>query len=149
MFHSGPTWGIKDEERMGKLLCNCFKILGKGWQKFYTIALKKQSAFFVDHQNGSEMYKWYQVLVQDLDENVDENVLNCKVVEKSGNPPSLHQPPFSGLSPLSRTKFHTPKLLKFWKVLHPSTFITAGVAEGGGRIATMNSVIITEIQSTS
>ena len=30
--------------------------------------------FFVDYQNGSEMYKWYQVLVQDLDENVDENL---------------------------------------------------------------------------
>ena len=25
MFHSGPTWGTKDEERMGKLLYNCFK----------------------------------------------------------------------------------------------------------------------------
>ena len=25
MFHSGPTQGIKDEERMGKLLYNCFK----------------------------------------------------------------------------------------------------------------------------
>ena len=34
----------------------------------------KQSTFFVDYQNGSEMYKWYQVLVQDLDENVDENL---------------------------------------------------------------------------
>ena len=74
MFHSGPTWGIKDEEKMGKLLFNCFKILGKGWENFYTIALKKQSKFFVDYQNGSEMYKWYQVLVQDLDENVDEDL---------------------------------------------------------------------------
>ena len=25
MFHSGPTQGIKDEERMGKLLYNCLK----------------------------------------------------------------------------------------------------------------------------
>ena len=25
MFHSGPTWGIKGKERMGKLLYNCFK----------------------------------------------------------------------------------------------------------------------------
>ena len=33
-----------------------------------------QSVFFVDKQNGSEMYKWYQVLVQDLDENMDENL---------------------------------------------------------------------------
>ena len=35
MCHSGPTWGIKDEERMGKLLYNCFKILGKGWENFF------------------------------------------------------------------------------------------------------------------
>ena len=32
-----------------------------------------QSTFFADYKNGSEMYKWYQVLVHDLDENVDEN----------------------------------------------------------------------------
>ena len=49
MFHSGPTWGIKHDERMGKLLYNCFKILGKGWENIYTIALKKQSTFFVDY----------------------------------------------------------------------------------------------------
>ena len=35
----------------------------------------KQSIFFVDYQNGSEMHKWYQVLVQDLDVNVDENLV--------------------------------------------------------------------------
>ena len=68
MFHSGPTWDIKDEERMGKLLYNFCKILGKDWKKFYTITLKKQSTFCVDYQNGSEMYKSHQVLVQDLDE---------------------------------------------------------------------------------
>ena len=28
-------------------------------------------------------------------------------------------PPFSGLSPLSSKKFHTPKWLNFWKVLPP------------------------------
>ena len=33
--------------------------------------LNKAVNIFVDYQNGSEMYKWYQVLVQDLDENVD------------------------------------------------------------------------------
>ena len=32
----------------------------------------KQSTFFVDYQNGPEMYKWYQVLVQDFDENMDK-----------------------------------------------------------------------------
>ena len=74
MFHSGPTWGIKDKERMGKLLYNCFKILEKGWENYCTIGFKKQSTYFVYYQNGSEMYKWYQVLVQHLDENVDENL---------------------------------------------------------------------------
>ena len=111
MFHSGPTCGIKDEDRVGKLLYNCFKILGKGWENFYTIALKKQSTVFVDYQNGSEIYKWYQVLVQDLDKTVDENVLNYKVVKKVATPPFLHQPSpptFSGLSPLFRKKLHTP-----------------------------------------
>ena len=33
----------------------------------------KQSTFFVGYQNGSEIYKWYQVLLQNLDENVDGN----------------------------------------------------------------------------
>ena len=33
MFHSGPTWGIKDEE---------------GWKNFYTIALK-----FLGEFNGN------------------------------------------------------------------------------------------------
>ena len=93
MFHSGPTWGIKDEERMGKLSYNCFKILGKGWENFYTIALKKQSTVFVDYQNGSEIYKWYQVLVQDLDKTVDENVLNYKVVKKVATPHFYINPP--------------------------------------------------------
>ena len=46
----------------------------KGWENFYTIAFKKQSTFFVNYQNGSEMYKWYQVLVQDLDYSMDENL---------------------------------------------------------------------------
>ena len=84
MFHSGPTWSIKDEERMGKLLYSCFKILGKGWETFYTIALKKQSTFFVDYQNGSEMYKWYQVLGQDLDENVGKNL--AWLIQKTEDP---------------------------------------------------------------
>ena len=57
MFYSGTTWGIMDEERIEKRLYNRFKILGKGWENFYSIALKKQSTFFVDYQNGSEMYK--------------------------------------------------------------------------------------------
>ena len=34
----------------------------------------KQATIFVDYQNGSEIYKWYQVLLQDLDENVDRNL---------------------------------------------------------------------------
>ena len=34
----------------------------------------KHSTFFVDYHNGSEMYKWYQVLVHDLDLNVDESL---------------------------------------------------------------------------
>ena len=105
MFHSGPTWGIKDQERMKKLLYNYFKILEKGWQNFYTIALKKQSTFFVDYQNRSEMYKLYQVLLQDLDENVDENVLNCKVVKKVATPPFLHQLPFQVYPPFLEKKF--------------------------------------------
>ena len=70
------------------------------------------------------MYKWYQVLVQDLDENVDENLawltqdwrsknvnaieLNCKVVKKVATPHLYINPPFSGLSPFSSKKFHTP-----------------------------------------
>ena len=57
MFHSGPTWGIKDKERMGKLLYNCFKILEKGWENYCTIGFKKQSTYFVHYQSGSEMYK--------------------------------------------------------------------------------------------
>ena len=43
----------------------------------------KQSTFSVDYQNGSEMYKWYQVLVQDLDENMDTNLLKCLPVSLS------------------------------------------------------------------
>ena len=35
--------------------------------------LNKAVNIFVDYQNGSEVYKWYLVLVQDLDENMDEN----------------------------------------------------------------------------
>ena len=34
----------------------------------------KQATFFVDDQNVSEIYKLYQVLLQDLDENVDGNL---------------------------------------------------------------------------
>ena len=113
MFHSGPTWGIKDEEKMKKLLYNYFKILEKGWQNFYTIALKKQSTFFVDYQNRSEMYKWYQVLVQDLDENVDENVLNCKVVKKVATPPFLHQLPFQVYPPFLEKKFIPSQVAQF------------------------------------
>ena len=113
MFHSGPTWGLKDEEKMKKLLYNYFKILEKGWQNFYTIALKKQSTFFVDYQNGSEMYKWYQVLVQDLDENVDENVLNCKVVKKVATPPFLHQLPFQVYPPFLEKKFIPSQVAQF------------------------------------
>ena len=113
MFHSGPTWGLKDEEKMKKLLYNYFKILEKGWQNFYTIALKKQSTFFVDYQNRSEMYKWYQVLVQDLDENVDENVLNCKVVKKVATPPFLHQLPFQVCPPFLEKKFIPSQVAQF------------------------------------
>ena len=113
MFHSGPTWGLKDEEKMKKLLYNYFKILEKGWQNFYTIALKKQSTFFVDYQNRSEMYKWYQVLVQDLDENVDENVLNCKVVKKVATPPFLHQLPFQVYPPFLEKKFIPSQVAQF------------------------------------
>ena len=113
MFHSGPTWGIKDEEKMKKLLYNYFKILEKGWQNFYTIALKKQSTFFVDYQNRSEIYKWYQVLVQDLDENVDENVLNCKVVKKVATPPFLHQLPFQVYPPFLEKKFIPSQVAQF------------------------------------
>ena len=36
--------------------------------------LNKAVNIFLDYQNGSEMYKWYQVLVQHLDKNVDENL---------------------------------------------------------------------------
>ena len=36
--------------------------------------LNKAVNIFVDYQNGSEMYNWYQVSVEDLDENVDENL---------------------------------------------------------------------------
>ena len=110
---------------MGKLLHNCFKILGKGWENFYTIAFKKQSTFFVDYENGSEMYKWYQVLAQGLmkengwkscmtnwkdwrSENVNLIELNCKVVKKVATPHFCINPPFSGLSPLSSKKFCTP-----------------------------------------
>ena len=113
MFHSGPTWGLKDEEKMKKLLYNYFKILEKGWQNFYTIALKKQSTFFVDYQNRSEMYKWYQVLVQDLDENVDENVLNCKAVKKVATPPFLHQLPFQVYPPFLEKKFIPSQVAQF------------------------------------
>ena len=35
--------------------------------------------------------------------------LNCKVVKKVATPSFLHQPPFSGLSPLSSKTFHTPR----------------------------------------
>ena len=41
------------------------------------------------------MYKWYQVLVQDLDENI--------------NPPPPPPPPSSGLSPFLAKKFRTPQ----------------------------------------
>ena len=71
------------------------------------------------------MYKWYQVLVQDLGENVDENLaqlskdwrsanvnaieLNCKVVKKVTTQISTSTPPpFSALSPLSSKTFCTP-----------------------------------------
>ena len=32
------------------------------------------------------MYKWYQVLVQDLNENVDENLATEKLTEKTEDP---------------------------------------------------------------
>ena len=36
--------------------------------------LNKAVNIFLNYQNGSEMYKWCQVLVQDLDENMYENL---------------------------------------------------------------------------
>ena len=59
--------------------------------------------------------------------------LNCKVIKKVATPLFLHQPPFSGLSPLSSKKFRTPppKWLNFWKVLLPTTLNSWGGGGGG------------------
>ena len=92
------------------------------------------------------MYNWYQVSLEDLDENVDENLasltqktedlkinkdnltlprtvnvieLNCKVVKKVATLHFYINSPFSGLSPFSSKKFHTP---------HPPSDSTFGIS---------------------
>ena len=53
--------------------------------------------------------------------------------------PFLHQPPFSGLSPLSSKNFGTPpKGLNFWKALVP----THPLIKGGYNYATNNGIFI-------
>ena len=55
--------------------------------------------------------------------------LDCKVIKKSGNPPFLHQPPFSGLSPLSSKKCQTPLSDSIFGRSYPPTPFKKG---GGG-----------------
>ena len=71
----------------------------------------KQSIFFVDYQNGSEMHKWYQVLVQDLDVNVDENLV--WLTQKTEDPKKWQPPPISTSTPLSSKKMCTPQVTQF------------------------------------
>ena len=88
------------------------------------------------------MYKWYQVLVQDLDENVDEYLNKdldenlawqtqktenpksnkgnltfpthlVNVIELQSNKKSGNPPSFSVLSPLSSKKLCTPQVTQF------------------------------------
>ena len=40
------------------------KKLSINFSVYFKLNQIRQSTFFVDYQNGSEMYKWYQVLVQ-------------------------------------------------------------------------------------
>ena len=116
----------------------------------------KQSTFFVDYQNGSEMYKWYQVLVQDLDENVDENLawqirktedlksnkgnlfflrhtlnvieLNCKIVKIV---PTLYFYPY--FNPPPPFQVYPPFIAKsFVSPLPPINSILEGLNKGGG-----------------
>ena len=93
------------------------------------------------------MYKWYQVLVQDLDDKLNENLdkdldenlawLTQKTEDLKSNKGNLTFPPhtinvielnckvlnnpptFSDSSPLSSKSILRPKGLNFWKVLHP------------------------------
>ena len=67
------------------------------------------------------------------------NLIELKRNKKSGNPPFLHQPPFSGLFPLSSKKFRTslssPSDSIFGKSYPPPPPFS--LIRGGGEIPTM------------
>ena len=83
---------------MAKILYNCFK---------------KAVSIFCRPPEWIRNVQMIQVLVQDLDENVDENVLNCKVVKKAATPPFLHQLPFQVYPPFLEKKFIPSQVAQF------------------------------------
>ena len=122
MFHSGPTWGTKDEERMGKLLYNCFKeavnIFCRPPEWIRNVQMIPGFSTRLGWEHG-----WKSCMANSKDwrsENVNMIELNCKAVKKVATPHFYINPPFLGLSPLSSKNRRTPlKWLNFWKVLSP------------------------------